>query len=62
MNPMLKHLLSELKRSAFLKGTFSIAGGTALGQLLLVASSPILTRLYDPTAMGMFGLFVSCVS
>jgi len=62
MNPMLKNLLSELKRSAFLKGTFSIAGGTALGQLLLVASSPILTRLYDPTAMGMFGLFVSFVS
>jgi len=59
---MLKNLMSELKRSTFLKGTFSIAGGTAIGQLLLVASSPILTRLYDPTAMGMFGLFVSYVS
>jgi len=47
--------------SPFLRGTFSIAGGTALGQLILVLSSPILTRLYDPTAMGMLGLFVSYV-
>jgi O-antigen/teichoic acid export membrane protein len=39
-----------------------LAGGTALGQLTLVASSPVLTRLYGPEAFGALGVFVSLSS
>lgn len=36
-----------------------LTGGTAMGQLILVAATPLLTRLYSPTDMGIFGLFYS---
>jgi O-antigen/teichoic acid export membrane protein len=38
-----------------------MAGGTALGQGLVILASPVLTRLYDPGDMGLFGLFSSFV-
>ncbi|WP_347241444.1 oligosaccharide flippase family protein [Thermus sp.] len=37
----------------------TIAGGTALAQAAGVLLSPLLTRLYTPEAMGLWGLFVS---
>jgi O-antigen/teichoic acid export membrane protein len=36
-----------------------LAGGTGLGQILIVASAPALTRLYTPADMGIFGAFVA---
>ena len=36
-----------------------LSGGTVLGQLTLVASSPILTRLYGPESFGGFAVFMS---
>lgn len=43
----------------FFRQVAVLTGGTAVGQLILVAATPLLTRLYSPTDMGIFGLFYS---
>ena len=39
-----------------------LSTGTAIGQALVVASTPLLTRIYPPDAFGQFGLFFSFAS
>ena len=39
-----------------------VSGGAAIGQGLVVASTPILTRLYTPEAFGSFGLYFAFAS
>lgn len=39
-----------------------LASGTVIGQGLVLLVSPILTRLYDPDAFGVLGVFVALVS
>lgn len=39
-----------------------LAGGTAVGQLLTVAVSPLLTRLYTPEDLGRLGLYMAFVA
>jgi O-antigen/teichoic acid export membrane protein len=39
-----------------------LSTGTAVGQALVVASTPLLTRIYPPEAFGKFGLFLSFAS
>ena len=51
--------LRRLYQSSFLKGVVAVAGGTALAQVAGVLFLPLLTRLYSPEAMGLWGLFVS---
>lgn len=51
--------LRRLTQSRFFRGVMAIAGGTALAQAAGVLLSPLLTRLYTPEAMGLWGLFVS---
>ncbi|MFX0203658.1 MAG: lipopolysaccharide biosynthesis protein, partial [Candidatus Hodarchaeota archaeon] len=46
-------------KGRFFRGVAVIAGGTALAQLLGVAASPILTRLYLPKDFGVFAIFSS---
>jgi len=50
---------SLIPKSQFSKNIAKMAGGTGLGQVLLVLATPILTRLYDPHEFGVFFLFVS---
>ena len=45
-----------------MRGTVVLGGGAALAQLLNVAAAPIVTRLYDPSEFGQFGLFVAFVN
>jgi O-antigen/teichoic acid export membrane protein len=52
-------VLRRFYSSSFLKGVVAIAGGTALAQVAGVLFLPLLTRLYSPEAMGLWGLFVS---
>lgn len=42
-------------------GAARLAGGTGAGQIILVAVSPILTRLYSPSDFGSLAIFVSLV-
>lgn len=39
-----------------------LISGTAIGQIITVLSSPILTRLYTPEEIGVLGLFTSVVA
>lgn len=41
----------------FAANVFKVAGGEALAQALLLASLPVLTRLYTPQEFGAFGIF-----
>jgi O-antigen/teichoic acid export membrane protein len=43
-------------------GSFQIATGAAIGQLALVVSSPLLSRLYSPGEFGVLAVFTALVS
>lgn len=49
-------------RSTFARGFSGHAGGAAIAQGLLVAASPVLTRLYSPADFAIFALFTALVS
>jgi len=51
-----------LKPSKFGRRIAVVSAGTTLGQLILVLSSPILTRLFTPSDFGVFASFLSAVS
>lgn len=44
-----------------LRNLIALAGSTALSQALSVATLPVLSRLYDPSDLGLFGIFSSFV-
>lgn len=52
-------LLARIRYGGFARQVVVLSSGTALGQLILVAATPLLTRLYSPLEMGIFGLFGS---
>lgn len=47
------------RRLSFVRQVAMLAGGTALGQGLVVAASPILTRLYTPHDFGVYAVALS---
>ena len=51
----------HLRRSAFLKNFLSIASANLLSQLMLLAATPLLTRLYSPQDFGVAAVFLSVV-
>lgn len=53
---------SVMTRGGFLRGALTIAIGTGAGQLIVVASSPILTRLYDPSDFGIYAVATAIIS
>jgi O-antigen/teichoic acid export membrane protein len=53
--------LSFLPGGRFTRRLSWIAGGMLVGQLLLVATMPLLTRLYSPETFGIFGVFAAFV-
>lgn len=50
---------SRLVRTRFVGQVVVVAGGTAAAQLITVAFSPVVTRLYGPEAFGILGIFVA---
>lgn len=44
---------------AFFGKLFTLASGTLVGQLLVVASAPLLTRLFTPSEFGLFAVFAA---
>ena len=47
---------------AISKSVAKLAGGAAIGQVLTLAASPILSRLYAPEDFGVLGVFTSITS
>lgn len=50
---------SRLLSSGALRGGASMTASTMLGQVAVLAATPILSRLYDPVAFGVFGVLTS---
>ncbi len=51
----------RLPEGSFIKNVLTLMTGTVFAQVLLVLLAPILTRLYDPEAFGVFSLYTSIV-
>jgi O-antigen/teichoic acid export membrane protein len=54
--------LKALRHSPFVVNAIKLAGGSAIGQALVILSTPLITRLYSPADMGVFGIFMSFIS
>lgn len=50
------------ERGGVARNAIVIAGGTVVAHLALLAASPIITRVYTPTAFGSLELFISFIS
>lgn len=50
------------KKGGFASDVLKLVSGTAVAQILTVASAPLITRLYGPEAFGLLALFVSIVN
>jgi O-antigen/teichoic acid export membrane protein len=53
--------LLSIKGNFFALNVLKLGGGTALGQIIVALSTPIITRLYSPEDMGIMGIFVAFV-
>lgn len=53
MNP------ASLKKSDFLKNVLVVMSGTTMAQILSLALSPVISRLYSPADFGIFGSFIA---
>lgn len=53
----MKKLLHKLFKSSFIKNVAIMVSGTAGAQVVTMALSPVITRLYGPEAFGVLGTF-----
>jgi O-antigen/teichoic acid export membrane protein len=51
-----------LRGDEFRRGTITLVGGASIGQAIVVASSPFLTRLYQPAEFGAFSVAVAIMA
>jgi O-antigen/teichoic acid export membrane protein len=54
--------LKSMRTNLFVANVVKLGGGSALGQLPVVLSMPLLTRLYSPSDMGNFGIFMAFIA
>ncbi|MEM8981965.1 MAG: oligosaccharide flippase family protein [Pseudomonadota bacterium] len=47
------------ERGSFLRNVATLSSGSAAANVILLATSPLLTRLYPPDAFGVFSVFLS---
>jgi lipopolysaccharide exporter len=62
MRGILARVGHRLSQSAFLRSILILAGGTALGQGVVVLFAPVLTRIYTPADFGVLATFASIIS
>jgi O-antigen/teichoic acid export membrane protein len=54
--------MDVLPQGRFGRAVLTLAAGTGLAQVIVIATSPILTRLYAPSDYGVFAVAVSIIS
>lgn len=54
---MMERIKRLLPKNRFARSVSVLAGGTAAGQIIVVAASPILTRLYSPEDFGLLAVY-----
>ncbi len=59
---IVRRFRSFLRGSAFFRGALTITLGTGAGQVIVVASAPILTRLYAPSDFGVYAVATSILA
>lgn len=52
-------LIKILPQNTFVRGVLTLASGTVGAQAILIASAPLLTRLYSPDEFGILSVFLS---
>lgn len=55
-------IFKNLRNSQFITNVVRLAGGSAIGQAFVMLSTPLLTRIYSPDDMGVFGIFMSFIA
>jgi len=55
----MKSRLIGLIKKPFVRNVITVSSGTAIAQVIAVACSPIITRLYKPEALGVIGVFLA---
>lgn len=58
----MERIISKILKTDFNKNVLILSGGTVISQVLLVAFSPILTRIYTPDAFGLYAVFLSLIA
>jgi len=58
----MKNRLIKFSKKPFVRNVIILASGTAAAQIIAMALSPIITRLYGPEAYGLMGTFMAIVS
>ncbi len=46
----------------FFKNVMTLVSGSAMAQIITIAASPLITRLYSPDEFGVFGVYASIIS
>jgi O-antigen/teichoic acid export membrane protein len=59
MTGLINKLKTLLPTGKFARSVTVLAGGTAIGQGLVVLASPLLTRLYSPNDFGVLAVYIS---
>ncbi len=57
----MKDLNNIINKRPFVKNVALLVSGTALSQIIVVAISPIITRLFSPSDFGAFGVYTAVV-
>jgi len=59
MKAIIKRLMNKIRKSSFGKAVLMLAGGTAFSQMLSIAISPIISRLFSPDDFGILSVYTS---
>ena len=55
----LKNYIARAKRNSFLRNVAILSSGTIISQIIVIAASPFLTRLFPVESFGILQLFTS---
>jgi len=59
--PLMRKIKLRFKKSSFAQGVLTLSGSTVISQGVGILAFPVLTRLYTPRDIGLWGLFMSFV-
>ena len=49
-------------KSEYVRNVLTLTSGTAIAQAILIAVTPLLTRIYTPDQFGLFGIYIALIS
>ncbi|MGE7982543.1 lipopolysaccharide biosynthesis protein [Solibacillus sp. NPDC093137] len=58
----MKNYLDKLKSNRFISNFIKLFSATLFSQVIIIAISPLLTRLYSPEDFGMYSLYIAVVT